>query len=197
MAVGQMSVVAPISASGVALPVAIGIATGERPGAWQAVGIVATITGVILVARQPNEREGARAESGLALALVAAVSTGLFLWLMAPASRYGVAWAMLISRMIPAALATVAVCIRRPSLRVALESRAAGTILASALLAFFSIALYGLATVRGQLMIVSVLGSLYPAVTVFLAYRFLGERLGGAKQAGIAAILCGVAILSM
>jgi drug/metabolite transporter (DMT)-like permease len=196
MVVGKMSVVAPISATGVVLPVAVGIARGERPSTAQAVGIVAAIAGVVLAARPPGERQAARAESGLALALLAAVGTGLFLWLMAPASRHGVAWGILISRTIPAVVVTVAVTVRRTSLRPALRSPTAGTILVAALLAFSGTALYALATLHGRLVIVSVLGSLYPAVTGLLAYRLLGERLGSSQQVGIAAVLSGVALLS-
>jgi drug/metabolite transporter (DMT)-like permease len=196
MAVGKMSVVAPVTASGVALPIAVGVAGGERPSAPQAVGIVAAIVGVVLTARQPGDGPAVPAESGFGLALVAAVGTGLFLWLMAPASRHGVAWALLISRTIPAALLTAAVCDRRPALRPAFEPRAAGAILAAAGLGFAGIALYALATLHGQLAIVSVLASMYPAVTVFLAYHVLGERLGHSQQAGIAAILSGVVLLS-
>lgn len=196
MVVGKMSVVAPIAASGVVLPVAVGIASGERPSVGQAVGIVGAIAGVVLAARSPGERRAARTESGLALALVAAVGTGLFLWLMAPASRHGVAWGILISRAIPALVLTAAVAIRRTSLRPAFASRTAGTIFVAALLAFSGTALYGLATVHGQLVIVSVLGSLYPAVTGLLAYHVLGERLGRVQQVGIAAVLGGIVLLS-
>jgi drug/metabolite transporter (DMT)-like permease len=64
MVVGKMSVVAPISATGVVLPVAVGIANGERPSAAQAVGIVAAIAGVMLAARAPGERPGAATSPG-------------------------------------------------------------------------------------------------------------------------------------
>jgi drug/metabolite transporter (DMT)-like permease len=176
MVVGKMSVVAPISATGVVLPVAVGIVRGEHPSAAQAIGIVAAIAGVALAARSQGEQRAARAESGLGLALLAAVGSGLYLWLMAPASRHGVAWAVLICRAIPAVALTAVVSIRRTSLRPALEPRTAS---------------------HGQLVIVSVLGSLYPAVTVLLAYRVLGERLGGAQQLGVSAVLGGVVLLSV
>jgi drug/metabolite transporter (DMT)-like permease len=196
MVVGKISVVAPITATGVVLPVAVGIANGERPSAAQAVGVVAAIAGVVLTARTPDEQQGARGESGLGLALLAAVGSGLFLWLMAPASRHGVAWALLICRGIPAVVLTSFVAIRGTSLRPALQSRTAGRILAAALLGFSGTALYAFATLHGQLVIVSVLGSLCPAVTVLLAYRMLGERLVGLQQLGVMAALGGVVLIS-
>ena len=195
MAVGKMSLVAPISATGVAIPVAAGILRGEHPNAAQIVGMLAAIAGVVLVTRSRDQQQ-TRSESGLGLALLAAVGTGLFMWLMAPASRHGVPWAILTSRAIPAMVLIAAVIVRRPSLRPALRSAVASRIVAQALLGLVASVLYAFATRHGQLAIVSVLGSLYPAVTLLLAHRLLGERLDGVQQAGIAAVLGGILLLS-
>jgi len=197
MAVGKMSLVAPITATGVVLPVAVGIFRGDHPSAVQVIGIVAAIAGVVLVARTPGERRADRTESGLGLALLAALGTGVFLWLMAPASRHGVPWAIFICRAIPTVVLSVVFRIQHPSLRPALQPRTASMILAQAVLGFVATTLYAFATLHGQLAIVSVLGSLYPAVTVLLAYRLLDERLGGIQQLGILAVLGGVVLLSI
>ena len=196
MVVGTMSLVAPISATGVIVPIIAGIIDGERPGAAQAAGIIVAIAGIVVASRPPPERRSTSFESGLGLALLAALGSGLMLWLLAPASRHGVPWALLIARAIPAIILSAAVSIRRASLRSALESRNARVTVASALLGFSGIALYAFATLHGQLVIVSVLASLYPAVTVLLAYRVLGERLRSAQLVGIAAVLAGVALMS-
>jgi uncharacterized membrane protein len=196
MAIGKMSVVAPISASGVVVPVAAGIAQGERPSVAQAVGIAAAILGVVLAAREPARAPGTQPESGFGLALLSAVAIGLFLWLMVPAAHHGVPWAILISRAIPSAALIAAVRLRRVSLRSALVPRMAATILLTAVLGFGGLSLYALAAVHGELVIVSVLASLYPAVPLFLAYHLLGERISGVQQAGIVSILCGVVLLS-
>jgi len=196
MVVGRMSVVAPVSAIGVVVPIAAGIAEGEQLTAAQAFGIVAAIAGVLLAARVPGEQHTASRESGLGLALLAAVGAGVFLWLMAPASRHGVPWAMLSSRAVPAVVLTVVVYARRRSLRPALVSQNVSGTVWSSVLAFAAAALYSLATQHGQLSIVSVLGSLYPVVTVMLAYLVLGERVHRAQQFGITAVLAGVVLLS-
>jgi drug/metabolite transporter (DMT)-like permease len=180
MAVGKMSLVAPISATGVAIPVAVGIVQGDHPSAAQMIGMLAAIAGVVLVTRSRGEQQ-TQSESGLGLALLAAVGTGLFMWLMAPGSHHGVPWAMLL---------------RRPPLRPALQSGPACRIVAQAVLGLGASALYAFATLHGQLAIVSVLGSLYPAVTIMLAHRLLGERLDGVQQIGISAVLGGVLLLS-
>jgi drug/metabolite transporter (DMT)-like permease len=103
---------------------------------------------------------------------------------------------LLIARTIPALSLAIAVGIRRASLRPALQAPAARAILASALLSFTSIAVYAFATLHAQLAIVSVLASLYPVVTVLLAYRVLRERVHRAQQLGITAVLAGVVLLA-
>ena len=196
MVVGSISIVAPISATGAVVPIVAGIARGERPGAAQAVGIVVAIVGIVLAARPLREHPSARAESGLWLALLAALGGGLFFWLMASASDHGIPWAMLTARAIPASILAAVVALRRVSLRPVLEWRTARRVLTAALLGSSSIALYAFATLHGELAIVSVLASLYPVVTVLLAYGVLGERVHGAQQVGIAAVIAGVVLLS-
>jgi drug/metabolite transporter (DMT)-like permease len=53
VAVGAMSIVSPIAGVSAAVPVAFGIATGDRPSTWQMLGIVCALGGVFLAAREP------------------------------------------------------------------------------------------------------------------------------------------------
>jgi drug/metabolite transporter (DMT)-like permease len=57
-------------------------------------------------------------------------------------------------------------------------------------------ALFAVASSRGLLSLVAVLGSLYPVVTVLLAHVLLGERLTRAQQLGVAVALAGVAAIA-
>ena len=75
-----MSMVAPISATGAAVPVLVGLAAGERPSALQVAGMAIALAGVILASREPIE-EGAGAaptRAAIGLALVAALGFGTF-----------------------------------------------------------------------------------------------------------------------
>jgi drug/metabolite transporter (DMT)-like permease len=56
--------------------------------------------------------------------------------------------------------------------------------------------LYALATREGLLSVVSVLGSLYPAVTVVLARAVLGERVTRLQEVGVVLALAGVLAIS-
>ena len=57
--------------------------------------------------------------------------------------------------------------------------------------------LFVLAAARGLLSLVSVLGSLYPVVTVVLARVVLDERLARWQLVGVGAALTGVALISL
>ena len=70
LAIGTMSIVAPISATNALIPFAVGIAAGERPAAVQLAGVVLAAVGVILVAIEPararrdHRRRGAPRRAG-------------------------------------------------------------------------------------------------------------------------------------
>jgi drug/metabolite transporter (DMT)-like permease len=51
LALGTMSIVAPISATGAALPVIVGLFTGEQPSPVQGVGVLFALAGVALASR--------------------------------------------------------------------------------------------------------------------------------------------------
>ena len=55
MAVGAMSVVAPIAGVSAIVPVAVGFASGERPSPWQNLGIAFALGGVLLASREHQE----------------------------------------------------------------------------------------------------------------------------------------------
>jgi drug/metabolite transporter (DMT)-like permease len=54
LAEGTMSVVAPISACGALVPVTAALLTGNQPGTLAALGVLATVAGVVLVSRPHN-----------------------------------------------------------------------------------------------------------------------------------------------
>lgn len=193
MAVGAMSIVAPIAGISAAVPVIFGIATGDRPSSWQWLGIAAALSGVFLASREPGKGRGVAA--GVGLALLAAIGFGGY---FPPMHAAGVAdfwWASLIFRMTSASVVFAVVAIRRPSL-------GAPPVQVS-ILALIGIGdmlgnlLFAAASTSGLVSITSVLASLYPIVTVVLARLVLKERVARSQEAGIALTLAGVALISI
>jgi drug/metabolite transporter (DMT)-like permease len=196
LVVGTMSIVAPVSATGVVVPVVAGIAQGNRPVGIQLAGIVVAMVGIVLVSRSPQDDSALARESGLKLALMSAAGIGVFFWLMATASRHDVAWALLITRVVPV-VGFAAVLRFQGERLLPLVGREAVTVTTvAALLGFVSMAMYAFATRHGQLAIVSVLASLFPAVPVVLAYVLLRERIFRVQQFGVVAVLAAVVMIA-
>jgi drug/metabolite transporter (DMT)-like permease len=192
MAVGAMSIVAPIAGISAAVPVIFGIATGDRPSLWQWLGIAGALGGVFLASREPGR--GAKVAAGVGLALLAAIGFGGYFPPMHEAGNADFWWASLFFRMTSTSVILAAVAIRRPSLSVQpiqipiLALIGIGDMLGNLL--------FAAASTSGLVSITSVLASLYPIVTVVLARLVLKERVARSQETGIALTLAGVALIS-
>jgi drug/metabolite transporter (DMT)-like permease len=195
LAIGTMSIVAPVSATGVALPVAVGVATGDDLSTLVAIGLAVTVAGVILASRE-SHADAERAAAGrlsIGLALLAAIGFGSYFVMSDAAADDSVLWLLVLSRTVPVP-ALVALAWARhmplPPTRNGLLLALAGTLDCGAT------GLYGVANTKGALSIVSVVGSLYPVMTVVLARLVLGERIRLVQRIGVAAALAGVALIA-
>jgi drug/metabolite transporter (DMT)-like permease len=192
---GPLSIVTPIGSLAVLLPVAAGLASGESLGALKLAGIALAVGGVVLASRGSGGGDRTGDERAAARwALLSAVAFGTFLACIAPASEDGVFWAVMLSRaallVIFAAVAlTIAAPLRVPVSRLPLLA-IPGVLLFAGTLA------YSAATREGDLSVVSVLSSLFPIVTVGLAYAG-GERVSGRQAGGVAAALAGIVLISV
>src|SRR3954447_4203201 len=198
LATGNMGVVAPISSAAAVVPLAVGLATGERPSAIQAAGIALAIVGVVLASREETEPgAGARVATGTGLAIVAAIGFGGFFVAMDRASNGGggdAAWAILAARVASTTvLWTVALATRT---RLPRSARELGVLAPIGVLDTAANLLYALATTKGLLSLVAVLASVYPVVTVLLARFVLHERLHVLQRVGAAGALVGAALIS-
>lgn len=190
LAMGTMSLVAPVSALGAGVPMVFGIVDGERPSPMALVGAVIAFAGAVLASRAP----GHASRRGLGLAALAALGFGAFFVLIAPAAETSVLWAGLSTR-VSSVPVLLAVCLAiRTSVRV-------GTglwplVLGAGVLDIVANVAYAAATQHGLLSIVSVLAGLYPVATVILAQAVLHERLSRGQAAGVAAALIGVGLIA-
>jgi len=193
MAVGAMGIVAPVSATAAAIPFAVGIASGERPGPLQVVGIVLALAGVAVASREPAHRGGGRA-AGIGLALVAALGFGLYFVFADRAADESVPYAVATARGVSLLLAFAAALAVRASLR---PGRAFLPVLAVVGLCDVGAnMLFSLAATQGYLSVVSVLAALYPVVTVVLAAVLLHERVAPTQRLGVAGALAGAAMIT-
>ncbi len=193
IAVGAISVVAPIAGISAIVPVVVGIASGDRPSAWKAAGIAAALIGVFFAAREPG-RIGARLAAGVGLALVAAVGFGFYFPLMHAAGDADFWWATFLFRLTSTAVVGVAVALRRPPLL--LSGPDLPLIVMVGIGDMAGNLLFAAASAQGLVSIVSVLASLYPVVTIVLAWSLLEERVASSQLGGIALTLAGVALIS-
>jgi drug/metabolite transporter (DMT)-like permease len=196
LAIGPMSVVAPLASLAAVVPVAAGIAGGERPGAAVAVGLALAVGCGALVAfeHDPAERRQRRIAPGAALAGFSALAFGaFFVGTNAASDAGGVAWTVAVNRSTSFAALALAVAISRKRLTYrSADLRPAAVI---GVLDAAANALFALALTRGMTSTVGVIGSLYPVTTVVLATLVLRERPRALQGLGVAGVLVGVGLV--
>jgi drug/metabolite transporter (DMT)-like permease len=195
LAVGAMAVVAPISGTAAAIPVTVGLISGERPGGLQVAGIVLAIAGVALASRElPEEGGGARVATGVGLALLAALGFGSFFVAMDAASEDDLFWAIFFNRATSVSALVALTAVLRP--RLSVDGGDVRALLAIGALDIGANTLFAAASTEGLVSLVAVLASLYPVVTILLARVVLGERVRRAQQVGVVLALAGVTLIS-
>ena len=197
LASGEMGVVSPIAALGVLVPVGAGLVRGESPSAITSVGIVVALVGV--VAASGPEFSGRTHGRPVVLASLSAVCFGtamLFLAKGATADPLMSLWGM---RAISVVVVTTGTLLlarpRRASIVV--RCRDFPLIIVAGVGDSAANLLFQLASLRGYLSVVAVLASLYPAMTVMLAWVVLEQRLQRIQLVGVLAALAGIALVSV
>lgn len=193
LAIGRMSVVAPITAVEAAMvPVLFGLANGERPSALALVGIALALVAVAFISRVPEDVSGETEprRSGIVEALGAGLAFGAFFIFLDGVGDDSGMWPLLVMRATSIVLATVGVIAAGVSLRPT-----SGTFVGIAAAGTFDVGaniFYLLSTREGLLTIVAVVTSMYPAMTVLLARLHLKERFTRVQTVGL--FLAGAAI---
>jgi drug/metabolite transporter (DMT)-like permease len=196
MAIGAMSVVAPIAGASAIVPVVFGILTGDRPKPIQYAGIAFALVGIVLASLEHQAGRESRVAAGVGLALLAAVGFGFYFPPMHAAGKADPLWASLIFRFVSTFVVLAAVAARRPALR--LGGWKLVVVLAVGLGDTLGNFLFAAASSQGGLeSLTSVLASLYPIVTVMLAAFVLHERVAGIQRAGAALALAGIVLISV
>lgn len=190
---GTMGVVAPIAALGVVVPVVLGVASGDTPSPWAWVGMLVAIVGVTLASGP--ELSGDVSPRPVILAACAAVGFGLALFCLDRGARESTLLTLWGMRMTSVTILVAVALVARTAGGVtaretpALLAIGCGDLLANGLFAF--------ASSRGQVSIASVLGSLYPVVTIIWARFLLDERLKRVQQVGVTLAIGGAALTAL
>jgi drug/metabolite transporter (DMT)-like permease len=219
---GTLSIVGPVSSSYPALTVALSLLSGERIHSVRAAGLAVTLLGVILAATSfaqaksttaetdaqqaspnhasPNRAANSRAHlsTGVGWAICAALGFGVLFWFLGfhvvPAVGSAVSvWVMRLTALVSLSLAAAPArqTLKLPRGKVWWLLLAVGILDTAAFVANNA----GLST--GQVSVVSVLASLYGAITVLLAWIFLRERLEPSQWLGIVLIFIGIVLVSI
>jgi drug/metabolite transporter (DMT)-like permease len=156
---------------------------------------VVALGGAVLASAEERRAEAPDRSRAIALAVVAALTLGLFTYFLGLGSREGSALSTLVGARIGSLTLLVLLAAGlRESIRV--PTRWLAPVAAIGLCDVSANALFAVASRHGLLSLVSVIGSLYPVATVLLAHRLLHERLTRPQIAGVVAALAGIAAVS-
>lgn len=217
LARGQVSVITPLGASGVVVPVAIGIVRGESPGVAGWIGLVVIAVGILVLALTKSDmtaeptppcvgaRPGCPEEQSrtsprlppVLAALLAAVSFGIAFVLVDAGAAGGEPLWTSAGLQAGGLLALVPVVLAGRVRRLVVRRRDIPVLLPAGLLAAGGDVALSLALDLGQLGTVSVLGSLDAVVSVLLAQLFLHERLGRLRAGAVGAAVAGGVLLAL
>ena len=190
-------VVAPIAAVGTGLiPVLFGLSTGDELSPFQTVGVPLGLVAIWLVSRPNPPTAASEYQSGAGVIYGVAAECGygsMFIALDQLTAESG-AWGAVPVR--AGGLLTVLAITGLRRLPMVPVGPVWPMILGSGLLGSTGYLAFIIAARLGDLTIVAVVSSLFPAATVVLAYLFLHERLRRVQQIGVIAALIAVALVS-
>lgn len=197
LAIGTMGVVAPVAATGVAVPVVVSWAQGQRPALVALLGIGLAAVGVVLASGLDLRRAGSQ-RAAFALAGLAALGFGSVLVLVDEATgRPGTSTLAVLALMRATAAVVLVGAVLARRIPVALSRADAPGLLLAGACDVGAVGLYAVA-LRGDadLAVVAMLASLYPVVTALLARQLLAERLRASQLAGVGVALVGVVVIA-
>ncbi len=194
-AIGTLAIVSPIAASFAAVTAILALLGGERIDLMTLAGSGLVVSGVMVVSRgQSTGRINLR---GVPEAVGVALSFGLFFWLLKDVTAtFGIAWPVLIGRVLTATAAGFMLLLVRPALPHWRQLPFHFIIGASILdtLAFLA---YNIGITTAYVSVVTALASIFSAVTVVLAWLVLREQLARSQWLGVVGILIGVLLVSL
>jgi drug/metabolite transporter (DMT)-like permease len=201
--IGKMAVVAPLSASYPALTLLLSWMTGERVSAVRIAGIICTLAGVVIVAggeKAPDENDSEaarRSGRGIGWAIFAAVGFAVLFWLLGTRviPRVGAVQTVWMIRLTSSVLSAAAILVSKQPVRLP-RGEVRWMVLGMGVFDTGAFVLSNLGMKMEQVAVITVLSSLYGAVTVGLAAFFLKEHVSRWQWTGIVTIFVGIFLIS-
>lgn len=206
LALGPMNVAAPATAVfSTAIAVVAGVVFGESLSAVTMIGLIAAVIAIVAVSQTPDSETIDHAPGHVRRTLLISICGGLLLGAAnvcysQTAVESGI-WPAMTARLVATGVLLV------PALRALLALRAqedrdpprrgVGIAAAAGLADAVAAASIFLALQRGSLVLVGVLGGLFPVVTVLLARVFLKEHLGRPQLIGLGFAVTAVVLLGV
>lgn len=194
LAVGRMGINAPITAVLAAtVPVLASAFIDGLPSIFQLVGFMLALLAVWLISRPAAG--GMRRPEGLGLALLAGLGFGGFFILISRVSAGSIFWPLAVARL--TSFLVILLIMRIRHLEVLPKKGAFHLVLLAGILDVAGNFFFILATHIGRLDVASILSSLYPAITVLLAWIVLHERITRWQAIGVLVALIAIALISI
>ncbi len=184
MALGSMTVVAPISAIvGMCSPVVVGILQGERPAPIAYLGMLLAVVAVALVGDALDHHDLPTPMRAIVYAVISGLGFGVIFVCLAQTSQDAGLWPLLGQRLV--SVPTVAVVGLFGAGRLTVDRRVIALAMLSGVLDSAANGLYLLAIHGGLLSLVGVITALYPVSTVGLAITLDQEKLHKSQMVGL------------
>ena len=194
LAVGRMGVVASLTAvMSAILPVGVSILTEGLPSNVQLLGMAIALVAVWLITRSSGEFRIQRQE--VILSLVGSIGFGLF-FIFIDRAQGGVFLPLVGARICSVGMILVIALVLRQSIRPTSIRQLPLLALAGVLDALGNV-FFVLSANQGRLDSATVLSSLYPAVTVLLAWLILQERLTRTQMLGVPLAIGAVILIAL
>ena len=196
LATGRMGVVAPLSSLSAVIPLIYAFSRGEKPHAVALVGMLIALLGAFFASGP--DIVGGLPTKPILLGLATAFCFGISLTFIAKGSQANPLMTMTTMRVSSVSICLIAALYfrwfrkRGGFTRVQLP-----TLIMIGVGDFLANYMLGIATTKGLVSVAMVLGSLFPIVTAYLAYRYLHEKLHLVQYLGILFAVSGVALISI
>lgn len=198
LALGPMGIVSPLTALGGALvPVVVGIVRGETVTALTVGGMILAIGAVILVSREPGPHRRVTPRA-LLLSAAAGLLIGTYLTGIGVAPDDSGIWVATLGRGVGSLLlCVVAVVLLARKGTSSWRPFPWKLAIITGMVDALANGLFQLAAQQGELVVVAVIGCLYPAATLLLAHWVLKERMTRLQGAGVVLALGAAIALSI